>query len=265
MKNNKVGELIESAQAQLLEKIKDGATIEKVRSFLDISASFCNYSFRNQILIWSQNRKATRVAGFHSWKKLGRSITAGSRSIKIIAPCPYTKKDADGIEEEYINFRAVSVFDVEQTHGRELPDICDVQGNSEADTLDDTVKYAELSGAKVEFCKTGRADGWVDGNSDISISDNMAPNKQLITLFHELSHIRLGHIGSKEDKQKKEIEAEVCAYVVSKHFGIDAKSEEYLLTYKAEDEQIMDAFSHATKTAGAIIAGVEQQRVACSA
>lgn len=265
MKNNKVGELIESAQSQLLEKIKDGATIDKVRKFLDISANFHKYSFRNQILIWSQNDKATRVAGFHSWKKLGRSIMSGSHSIKIIAPCPYTVKDKDGIEEEHINFRAVSVFNVSQTHGKELDTICDVRGSSESDTLDDAVRYAELSGSKVDFAKTGLADGWVDKMRDITICDNMPPNKQLITLFHELAHLKLGHLERKDDTQRKEIEAEVCAYVVSKHFGIDAKSEEYLLTYKAEDEQIMDAFAHATKTAGAIIAGVEGQRVACSA
>lgn len=265
MKNNKVGELIESAQAQLLDRIKDGATIDKVRKFLDISANFHKYSFRNQMLIWMQNEKATRVAGFHSWKKLGRSIMSGSKSIKIIAPCPYTKQNEDGDDEEHMFFRAVSVFDVGQTHGKELPTVCDVQGNSEAETLDDAVKYAELSGARVEFCKTSNADGWINGIKDIAISDNMAPNKQLITLFHELAHLKLGHLESKDDKQRNEIEAEVCAYVVSKHFGIDAKSEEYLITYKADDEQIMSAFSHATQTAGAIIAGVEQQRAACAA
>ena len=108
-------------------------------------SKFHNYSFNNTLLIAMQKPDASLVAGFSSWKNnFGRNVMKGEKGIKIIAPSPFTVKQEvektdpqtgkpvigkDGkpvTEEKEIKvpaYKVVSVFDVSQTEGRELPDI----------------------------------------------------------------------------------------------------------------------------------------------
>lgn len=76
---------------EVLQKLKDGvATIHEssvFREFLTTMSKFWEYSFGNQILIMLQRPGATRVAGFNTWKDLGRYVKAGERGIAILAPC----------------------------------------------------------------------------------------------------------------------------------------------------------------------------------
>ena len=85
------------------------------------------------------------MAGFSSWKNThGRNVKRGEKGIKILAPSPYKiRREVEKIdpqtqqpvigkdgkpvtEEKEITipaYKVVSVFDVSQTEGRELPDI----------------------------------------------------------------------------------------------------------------------------------------------
>ena len=113
--------------------------------YLAVMSKFHHYSFRNTILIFLQNPNASHVAGFHAWKKdFGRSVKAGEHGIQILAPCPKRKwmdhdkidpatglpvKDENGntMQERTIitipRYRVVTVFDVSQTEGKELPSL----------------------------------------------------------------------------------------------------------------------------------------------
>ncbi len=106
---------------------------------------FHNYSFNNTLLIAMQKPDASLVAGFSAWKNnFGRNVMKGQKGIKIIAPSPFkirqevekidphTQKPIIGkdgkpvTEEKEIKipaYKVVSVFDVSQTEGKELPDI----------------------------------------------------------------------------------------------------------------------------------------------
>ena len=86
-----------------------------------------------------------KLTGYNSWKNLfGRQVARGAKGIKVLAPSPYKiKKEIDKIdpktqkpvtdkngnpvkEETEITvpaFKVVSVFDVSQTEGKELPSI----------------------------------------------------------------------------------------------------------------------------------------------
>ena len=96
------------------------------------------------MLILMQNPAASHVAGFHTWKKeFGRNVKAHESGLKILAPCPYRrfieqdKLDKDGkpvldaagkpLRErtlvQLMRFRIVTVFDISQTEGKELPSI----------------------------------------------------------------------------------------------------------------------------------------------
>jgi hypothetical protein len=49
-------------------------------------ARFHNYSLGNVMAIAMQRPDAVRVAGFHTWRELGRYVKKGEKGIQILAP-----------------------------------------------------------------------------------------------------------------------------------------------------------------------------------
>jgi hypothetical protein len=74
----------------LLKKLKDGVqriqSSEEFRKYLITMSRFHEYSWNNQLLILLQKPNATRVAGFNTWKDLGRWVRKGETGIAIFAP-----------------------------------------------------------------------------------------------------------------------------------------------------------------------------------
>jgi hypothetical protein len=76
-------------------------------------ARFHRYSVHNVYLIASQRPMATRVAGFHTWRTLGRFVRKGEKGIAILAPI-VARRDAEPTSEEsktVVGFRTAYVFD----------------------------------------------------------------------------------------------------------------------------------------------------------
>ena len=64
-------------------------------------ATFHNYSFSKMMLICLQRPDATHVAGFNTWKKLGRYVKKGEKGIGIIAPMVFgDKKEVASRDQE---------------------------------------------------------------------------------------------------------------------------------------------------------------------
>ncbi|GAI23445.1 unnamed protein product, partial [marine sediment metagenome] len=117
----------------VLRQLKDGVEniqdSSRFRLFLTTMAKFHDYSIGNLILIAIQKPGATHVAGFVTWKDLGRWVKKGERGISILAPVmpPKPKKEELEAEEEEIElapvyFKVVHVFDISQTEGKPLPE-----------------------------------------------------------------------------------------------------------------------------------------------
>src|SRR5581483_447791 len=74
----------------LLEELTAGVaeltTSDRWQRFLDVQARFTRYSFLNTLAIHLQRPDATRVAGFHTWRGLGRRVCKGEKGIAILAP-----------------------------------------------------------------------------------------------------------------------------------------------------------------------------------
>src|ERR1700730_16742632 len=107
---------------------------EKLREYLGAMARFHRYSLHNIMLIASQRPDASHVAGFQTWKQLGRFVKKGAKGILILAPVLLRKQaESENQEKETdstpIRFRAVYVFDVADTDGKPLPEL----GNAEGD------------------------------------------------------------------------------------------------------------------------------------
>jgi hypothetical protein len=63
-------------------------------------ARFHNYSFGNILAIARQRPTATRVAGFGTWKEMGRFVKKGEKGIQILAPMiGYRRKKADAEQD----------------------------------------------------------------------------------------------------------------------------------------------------------------------
>jgi hypothetical protein len=97
------------------------------RAWLSTLSRFHNYSFANCLLIWTQAPEATRVAGFHTWKSLGRFAKKGQTGIRILAPLiRKVDEEKNGTTERVsrpFGFKTVAVFDYAQTDGEPLPEL----------------------------------------------------------------------------------------------------------------------------------------------
>src|SRR5438876_10458449 len=101
----------------------DEGRSERLTSLLTTMARFHRYGLHNVCLIVAQRPTAARVAGFHTWRTVGRFVRKGEKGIAIMAPIIARRRE-DASEDEsrtIAGFRAVYVFDVEQTDGAPLP------------------------------------------------------------------------------------------------------------------------------------------------
>lgn len=106
--------------AEAITKLKTSAGWQ---AWLDARGAFHAYSFNNCLLIAMQCPEATRVAGFHAWKALGRSVRKGERAIVIAMPAgAYTTQREDGTEETHVRFRHKAVlFDCPKPRASRCP------------------------------------------------------------------------------------------------------------------------------------------------
>ena len=122
-------ELIAANIKLLTEQLEAGHS-EALTNYLTAMSRFHNYSFGNVLEIARQMPSATRVAGFWTWKKLGRNVKAGQKGIRILAPIVgVRRKRREEAEKDIttqneralLGFRNAYVFDVSQTEGADLP------------------------------------------------------------------------------------------------------------------------------------------------
>src|SRR6202453_3814901 len=119
-----------AANIKLLIEQLDAGHSDALTNYLTAMSRFHNYSFGNVLEIARQMPTATRVAGFWAWKNLGRSVNAGAKGIRILAPMIGIRRKKDSEAEKdittqnervLVGFRNAYVFDVSQTNGVGLP------------------------------------------------------------------------------------------------------------------------------------------------
>jgi hypothetical protein len=226
------------------DKVKQS---EFFKQYLDVLSRFWKYSYHNQLLIAHQMPKATRVAGFRTWNSLKRRVKKGSKAIKILAPSirkiteldPKTGKE---VESEMVSYFPVSVFDEAQTEGETLPEVdIRISGDNYSEFFHTLFDFCNSKNIKVDFKNLGINGlyGYSMGGQ-IAITNTESINTQTNTMIHEIAHEVLAHKECKLSRQQREIQAEGVAYVVTKHFGMDSKSFNYLALYDADYKKIME-------------------------
>lgn len=285
---------------EITDKLEQGIAelfdSERYREYLRTMSKFYNYSFSNTLLIAMQKPDATLIAGYTSWQRnFDRHVLKGEKGIKILAPAPYKAQmerdrldpatnnpvlDTNGdpmketVEVVRPAFKVVSVFDVSQTEGRELPDIG-------VDELTGNVQnYAaffealrQVSPVLVAFEDIPReAKGYYHIEEHrIAIQKDMSEIQTVKTAIHEIAHARL-HAYDKakdvppeerKDGRTREVEAESVAYTVCQHYGIETS--DYSFGYIAgwssgkETKELKGSLETIRKTATDMIDGIDEK------
>jgi len=227
-------------------------------AWLTTISRFRQYSFGNTLLIWSQAPNATKVAGFNTWKSLGRFVQKGEKGIRILAPM--IRKDEAreageaGTSTRIAGFRCVSVFDYAQTEGEPLPDL-NTNATEGGEALLPQLEQAATALNVVLIYKAigGAAEGYSKGGV-IEIEETLDTPARCGVIVHELAHELLHKTNRAETtKQQRELEAESVAYAVLTHFGLQPKSQFYLATYGITAEMLTASLQTITATAKRII------------
>ena len=209
------------------------------RDLLDLSARFKSYSTTNLLLLFTQacNRgfSPSIVAGYRSWQKLGRQVKKGEKALFIFAP--NIKKVGAGLDldsngelnEVVVGYRLVSVFDVSQTAGDELPQppeplLLDFESIAILDLIEGLTDFLAVQGFEVAFEPLDAVNGFTDfENQLVKVRSDVTSSQRLKTLVHETAHVILHNEGI-ISRAQAELEAESCAYVVCRALGIDSSS-----------------------------------------
>ncbi len=252
---------IDDSLETLAKAVDEVRASEAFKQYLDVQAKFHRYSWHNSMLIAVQRPNATHVAGYQTWRKLGRQVNKGEHGIMIFAPCPWKRETDDGETEQGIFFRAVHVFDVAQTDGPDLPDVdiptVDIASD---DLLADLHRVAEERGIKVNFDTLSGGLFGVSKGGTIDVDNGHATGQQAKTLAHELAHEAL-HKTDRTGLTRSvaELEAESVAYVVCTHFGLDCevRSSRYIALWDGDSKALRASLERIADTARNIIDDVE--------
>ena len=76
MENKEFMSIIDGLKENINDKIKDFLeNSQELKDFIEFRRkNFYNYSIRNNILIYKQDKTATMIASFKRWKELGYNI-----------------------------------------------------------------------------------------------------------------------------------------------------------------------------------------------
>ncbi len=262
MKAEQAKKLSSDALERLSRALAEGKS-EALTAYLRAVATFHDYSFGNIMLIASQRPDATRVAGFRTWKKLGRFVQKGEKGIVIIAPMVFRSKDngsADAEAGPQLRFRAVYVFDVSQTDGEPLPKPTSVAGDPGPFTerLKSFVGERNIELSEAEFLDG--ADGVSKGGTIVLLT-GLSPAKQFSVLVHEVAHELLHRTGERPSKVVRETEAEAVAFVVNEAIGLQngTAAADYIQLYEGDSATLATSLDRIQKTASDIISAISDE------
>ena len=259
--------LLRNDLAERVEALRSG---DQWRRMLDFASRMHTYSLSNILLIQAQwNARLLRgevtdpspgqVAGYHTWRTLGRNVIRGQKGLAIIAPTIYQDRFARQPDstirhlgngerpdpgEELLRgdrivrgFKIEYVFAVSQTDGAPLPTVPEPQqltGAAPNGLIDGLISYAEGHNFRIMYAADVADLGGADGRTDfaartITVRSDTDDAAIATTLSHEIGHVvlhdperdgaRIAHRGVGE------VEAESVAYLLAAAHGLDTSSD----------------------------------------
>ena len=261
-------ELIAANIKLLIHQLEAGKS-EALTNYLTAMSRFHNYSFGNVLEIARQMPTATRVAGFWTWKNLGRSVNAGAKGIRILAPIVGVRRKKDEAAEKDITkqntrallgFRNAYVFDISQTNGVDLPEMHEVSGDP-GESIERLAAFLKAQGIQLVYNpKIAPALGMSYGGR-IAILPGQTKAEEFSTLVHETAHEMLHKAERRTATTKtvRETEAEAVAFVVGKAVGLVTgnASADYIQLYHGNASLLAESLEVIQQTASVILAALE--------
>jgi len=272
MKLEEVNKRTKEAVDFLVAALESGHS-EVLTAYLGAMAKFHAYSFGNVMLIARQKPDATNVAGLRTWNSLGRFVKRGEKGIFILAPMVGKKlkekeedatADADSKtngESRLYGFRAVYVFDVSQTEGKELPALTEVNGDVSG-YRERLFTFVESQSVELSFSERIAPAKGLSHGGKITLLSGMQPAEEFSTLVHEIAHEML-HRGERRTmttKQVRETEAEAVAFVVCQSVGLQngTASQDYIQLWHGDANLLRASLEAVQQTAAVMLGGIAQ-------
>jgi len=261
-------EIITANIKLLIEQLEAGHS-DALTNYLTAMSRFHNYSFGNVLEIARQMPTATRVAGFWTWKNLGRGVNAGAKGIRILAPIVGVRRKKDEEAEKDITkqntrallgFRNAYVFDISQTNGVDLPELHEVSGDP-GESIDRLATFLRGKGIQIVYNpKIAPAMG-VSYGGRIAILPGQSKAEEFSTLVHEAAH-EMMHKAERRTattKTVRETEAEAVAFVVGKAIGLvtGSASADYINLYHGNASLLAESLEVVQQVANVILAAFE--------
>ena len=264
---------VAQAQERLASEVAKLQSGADWKNYLAFQARLHHYSPNNVLLIAAQHAlayeerrvaspEASYVAGFNTWRSLGRFVDKGQHGYAVLAPCSYDRQmavDAAGNARRVgpdeppragetserrrvlVGFRVAYVFDVSQTSGAPIPEPPRpslLEGEAPRGLGASVVATVESQGFRVDTVPSAAAIGGANGRTDaaertVLIRGDMDDAAMVKTLVHEAAHVLLhtSPPGMDLARPLKEVEAESVAYVVAHVHGMS--TDDYSFPYVA--------------------------------
>src|SRR6266852_2766910 len=283
MKLEEIKNKTNEAVSYLVAALESGES-EVLTQYLNAMARFHHYSFGNIMLIARQKPQATNVAGIRTWNSLGRFVKRGEKGILILAPMVgYRRPRRDEVatdiatdntaderrpEPQLVGFRAVYVFDISQTEGKELPTLTEVQGDVSG-YRDRLFRFVESQSVELNYSERIAPARGLSYGGKIALLSGMQPAEEFSTLTHEIAHEML-HRGDRRTlttKQVRETEAEAVAFVVCQAVGLETgtASADYIQLWHGDANLLRESLEAVQQTAAVILGGIAPEPAAVAA
>jgi antirestriction protein ArdC len=263
MKVEEVKQITTKALEELAASLESGHS-ESLTRYLKTMALFSKYSLNNLFLIARQRPDARRVAGYETWRKLGRFVRKGEKGIAIIAPMMRRKPEtetAETTEEASVvrGFKVAHVFSEEQTEGQPLPEIGHMAGDP-GGYLSRLEQFVRENGIELQYShEIAPARGMAE-KGKITLLPEQPPADTFATLVHEVAHseMHFGRRRSETTKRMRETEAESVAYVVCSAIGLETgtAAEDYVGLYGGDAKLLFESLQYIQQTANRILTAI---------
>jgi hypothetical protein len=267
--------IIKQSVDYLIQQLEAGKS-ETLTAYLGAMARFHNYSFGNILAIARQRPTATRVAGFGTWKEIGRFVKKGEKGIQILAPMIGYRRNKDDAKQVrdastkpqpmLIGFRAVYVFDVAQTDGEDLPEFDHNITGEVGAHLDSLIDFLAQQNIALEFNEKIAPALGVSYGGKIVLFPGQSKAEEFTTLVHETAH-ELLHKAERRTMTTatvRETEAEAVAFIVGQSVGLDmgTASSDYIQMYAGNAALLAESLEVIQRTSAVILAAIQPEEPA---
>lgn len=192
---------------------------KKFTAFLDTQSRMDRYSAVNALLIYKQLPEATQLKDYDDWSKDNVRVSKGAKSISILEPVEYTKRDGT----TGISYNVKKVFDVSQTNGRKMPA---PTANKDPKAL--ITAMLDSSPVEVEACDElpypNMAAYYNNDKQTLYIKRDTGDSVAVAQcVAQELGHAQLSINSDRYSRSDMGFCAGCIGYMLCKKFGVDTK------------------------------------------